>query len=286
MQDLSEENLLSKTCIVTVIDRRFVELAGVMVRSLVENGEIEACRIVVVCDNLRTQDKINIRQCALPTDIEFIDLTASALSKISSLPTNSNWSRAIYARLLLPELLGSQAARILYLDADILILSSLRQLLTMDMKSFPLAASGGIVPEVASRLDLEPSTKTLNSGVLLFDVENWNREQLSAKSLSVVSEKKTLLTFFDQDALNIALSGNFLPLDGKWNNNGRGELSQVAILHFTHEKPNSVRCLHPAKGLYLQYRKETPWANKPLQSVWHKRYYRVKHSIKRKIGLA
>lgn len=285
MQGLSEENLLSKTCIVTVIDRRFVELAGVMVKSLVENGEIGACRIVVVCDNLRAQDKINIRQCALPTDVEFIDLTASALSKISSLPTNSNWSRAIYARLLLPELLGSQAARILYLDADILILSSLRQLLTLDVKSFPLAASGGIAPEVASRLDLEPSIKTLNSGVLLFDVENWNREQLSAKSLSVVSEKKALLTFFDQDALNIALSGNFLPLDVKWNNNGRGELSQVAVLHFTHEKPNSVRCLHPAKGLYLQYRKATPWANKPLQSIWHKRFNRVKHSITRKLGL-
>lgn len=285
MQDFSEENLLSNTCIVTVIDRRFVELAGVMVRSLVANGDIGPSRIVVVCDNLKVQDKNNIRRCALPSEVEFIDLSASALAKIGSLPTNSNWSRTIYARLLLPELLDAKSGRILYLDADTLILSSLRELLTLDMKSMPVAAWGGIVLDVASRLHLEPSTKTLNSGVLLFDVENWNSQQLSVKSLAVVSEKTPLLKFFDQDALNIALSGNFVPLDVKWNNNGRGDLSQVAVVHFTHDKPNSARCRHPAKHLYLEYRNATPWANKPLQSIWHKRLNRVKHSVKRTLGL-
>lgn len=271
--------------IVTVIDRGFVELAGVMLKSLVTNGDVGDCKIVVVCDNLTQRDKQDILECALPSKVEFKDLTSSDLSKLRYLPTNSNWSRTIYARLILPELLNVASGKILYLDADILILRSLRPLLELDLGDFPVAACGGISPEASQRLELHPSTKMLNSGVLLFDAKNWRREGLSEKSLLVASEKTPLLKFFDQDALTIALSGNFLSLGLEWNNPGRGDLSDVAILHFTHDKPNSVRCRHPAKGLYLQYRKATPWRDKPLQSVWHKRIKRVTHSIKRKLRL-
>ncbi|NTE86921.1 glycosyltransferase family 8 protein [Agrobacterium rubi] len=287
MQSLSEQSetqfSFEDVHIVTVIDRGFVELAGVMLRSLVANGEIGVSNIVVVCDKLTSNDKKNLRSCALPSHVNFIDLTGTALSKIKRLPTNSNWSRTIYARLFLPDLIGVKTGKILYLDADILILRSLKELLTLDMAAFSVAAVGGVSHDMVSRLDLAPETKTLNSGVLLFDVENWNRHHLSAKTLTVASEKSSLLKFFDQDALNIALAGDFLPLDGMWNHPGRGDLADVAILHFTHDKPNSVRCRHPAKNLYLQYRNTTPWKNKPLQSVWHKRFNRIKYSIKRNL---
>ncbi|KIQ02744.1 hypothetical protein RU07_09010 [Agrobacterium tumefaciens] len=285
MPEYENEFLGHDVYIVTVIDRGFVELAGVMLKSLVANGEVENYKLVVVCDDLRLRDKDKLRECARPYTIDFKDLTASEIAKISFLPTNSNWSRAIYARLLLPELLNVAHGRILYLDADILILRSLRSLLSINLQQFPVAACGGVSTDVALRLELDASTKTLNSGVLLVDVENWRRDRVSEKCIATALEKTSLLKFFDQDALNIALSGRFLPLGSEWNNPGQGDLSQVAVLHFTHEKPNSVQCRHPAKHLYLQYRKATPWANKPLQSVWYKRMKRIRYSIKRRLRL-
>ncbi|WHA42024.1 glycosyltransferase family 8 protein [Agrobacterium larrymoorei] len=281
-----EIDFRTRSFVATIIDRNFVELAGVMLRSLVLNGDIGDAEIVVVGEKLRKRDKQKLESCAYPLKLHLIDLTQSSMSNFDNLPTNSNWSKTVYARLLLPNLLPKTSCRVLYIDADVLVLKSLRPLLELDMDGHPLAASGGLDPSTSERLKLSPKVKTLNSGVLLFDIDAWKQKSLSQRCLEVAFEHVRLLKFFDQDVLNMALEGNFLSIPQRWNDFGYGDLSDTAVLHFTRDKPNSVRCSHPAKNLYLEYRQSTPWANKPLQSRWHKRFKRLGFSIKRTLGLA
>src|SRR5436853_26353 len=64
-----------------------------------------------------------------------IDLTA-----FRDLPTNTAWGVATYARLLLPDLLPSGIERVLYLDADCIVVSNLTALWHIDMGQAAIAA--------------------------------------------------------------------------------------------------------------------------------------------------
>ncbi|MBD9635493.1 hypothetical protein IB277_04145 [Ensifer sp. ENS07] len=275
---------LSQCFVVTSIDRRFVEFAGVMLHTLALNGDIDDANVVVFCDGLTSKDKSHLQMCGGDLRLTLFDLSEKALRQFDGLKTNSNWSRSIYTRLILPDLLGCKEGRIIYLDADTIVVDSLRPLLQLDMAGLPVAAVGGISQQGISRLRLPDGTKTMNSGVLAIDVREWLSRDLSKSCLAVVRTQGESLRFFDQDALNIALVGQFVSIDRRWNVVLHSHADDPAVFHFTHAKPNSVLCQHPAQPLYLQYRQATPWANKPLKSHWDKRFNRWAHSVRRLFG--
>ncbi len=275
----------AKIVVATVIDRRFVEFAGVMLHTLIQNGDADRADIVVLCDGLSARDKSRLRQCSGSRAVQFLDLNDATLRSIKGLKTNSNWSRAIYGRLLLPQLVSPDVQQILYLDADTIVVDSLLPLLATDMGGLPVAAVGGMSETDSRRLNVPGTVKTLNSGVLLIDVKEWNARDLTRVCLEIASDETRPLRFFDQDALNIALAGDFMPIDGRWNV-GTGSFSdEPAVFHFTHDKPNSVRCKHPAQKQYLTYRRATPWANDRLKTRWEKRLYRLAHSFRKLLRL-
>lgn len=271
--------------VVTSIDRRFVEFAGVMLHTLALNGEVEDTTVVVFCDGLTAKDKERLKQCAGKLRVVIFDLTDGILEKFKGFKTNSNWSRSIYTRLILPSLLGLKEGRMVYLDADTIVVDRLGPLLDFDMAGMAVAALGTASAQDSSRLNLPDGTKIMNSGVLLIDVKAWLSRDLTNNCLDVVRSRADSLKFFDQDALNIVLAGEFASLDPRWNVMLRSCVDNPAVIHFTHDKPNSVRCQHAAQPLYLKYRQSTPWANKRLKSRWHKRINRVGYSIRKVFGL-
>lgn len=266
--------------VATVIDRRFVELAGVMLHTLIENGDVDEAAILVLCDGLSAKDKSRLRQCLGSRPAQLLDLDDASLQSIKGLKTNSNWSRAIYGRLILPQFVSPEVEQILYLDADTIVVDSLRPLLATDMAGFPVAAVGGVSEGDCRRLDLPLTVKTLNSGVLLINVKEWLARDLTRACLEIANDANRPLKFFDQDALNIALAGDFVALDIRWNVATGASSDKPAIFHFTHDKPNSIRCKHPAQNQYLAYRQATPWANKRLKPRWHKRVARLTNSFR------
>ncbi|WP_158665095.1 glycosyltransferase family 8 protein [Ensifer adhaerens] len=275
---------LSECFVVTSVDRRFVEFAGVMLHTLALNGDVDDVSVVVFCDGLTPKDKSHLRMCGGRLRLTLFELSEKTLRQFDGLKTNSNWSRSIYTRLVLPDLLGCKDGRLIYLDADTIVVDSLRPLLNLEMAGMPVAAVGGVSKRAIARLKLPDETKTMNSGVLLIDIREWLYRDLSKSCLEIVRTQAESLRFFDQDALNIALAGQFVSLDRRWNVVLHSHADDPAIIHFTHDKPNSVRCQHPAQPLYLQYRQATPWAKKPLKSHWHKRINRWVHSARKLFG--
>jgi len=271
--------------IATATDRHFVELAGVMLHSLVATDVTEDVRLVVFCDGLRSCDKSNIAKCVHPRTVEFIDLEKAHAARIRTLQTNSNWSRAIYTRLLMPQLLGMTTGRILYLDADTLVVDSVSPLFEIDLRNYAIGAMGGKSAKETARLGLATDIETFNSGVLVVDVERWLREDISEKTLALAAERASQnLPAFDQDVLNIVINGRFAKLDYRWNCLGKSEHPSPAIIHFTHAKPNTTRCKHPWRQAYFEHRAQTPWGSARLKTKWDRRARRLSTSLRRILG--
>jgi UDP-glucose/galactose:(glucosyl)LPS alpha-1,2-glucosyl/galactosyltransferase len=171
-----------------------------------------------------------------------------------SLPQSSHLrlhrvSAGMYLKLLIAKATPRWVSRILYLDVDVLCMSSLTELWEADLGGAALGAVQDFgAPTIGSRGGLpktpdhiRPDEPYFNSGVLLIDTREWLRAQLTEKSFAYISELSSDLRYPDQDALNVAAHKRWSSLDDKWNhmvnyNDDRRE--HTGLFHFAGlEKP-------------------------------------------------
>lgn len=261
--------------VVCAIDHYFVELAGVMLASFEANANLPEAELIIVGDSLTASDRHKLQAC-VARPLRFIDLPEDILSVIADLPVKARWSRVIYARMFLPDRLFG---RLLYLDADTLILNALDWAETIDLQGRVIAACPELDPTSHNRrLGREPTTPYFNSGVMLIDSAAWRQTRMADRIAEAIA--RGTLAFPDQDALNLACGADFLHLDPVWNVQSRAaNFSDAGILHFTHAKPNRADCAHPMRHLFLEMRERTPWAGKPLRSYFRHRLHRMRFSV-------
>jgi lipopolysaccharide biosynthesis glycosyltransferase len=268
--------------VVCCTDRRFAQAAGVMLASLFANGGTGVWRIVVIGYRLRPVDKKKLRASSGPDGerLEFIDVDPRAPVLRGLLPTRIALSPAPYLRLLIPDLLNTETGRVIYLDADTLVLSSLRPLAELDLEGCLLAAApdaAGNHPGVARGLPLSADKPNFNSGVLLVDLDRWRDADMTRRAFRFIEEHEDRISAADQDVLNCLLDGKWKLLGQEWNyfnveyQAPPGGYGQVNIVHFVGAKPWLSECGNPAREIYLQYRALTPWRDKRLTSRFERR---------------
>jgi lipopolysaccharide biosynthesis glycosyltransferase len=263
--------------ITCAFDRRFCEHAGVMLASLFANGDIGNARVIVFGYELRGKDKRNIRaSCGTQGDrLEFIDIAPSDPTLLWVNSFRPKISPALYARLLIPPILADERDRLLFLDCDMIVVSSLRPLFELALDGYVAAA----VPDVASthpaRLGGFPFPEDapyFNAGMMLIDLPTWRKRGLTQAVFDVFEREGKRLKYGEQDAQNIALAGQWKALGTEWNAHENvvdrlGGYEAARIIHFTGpQKPNSDQCTHPLRSVYLRYREQTPWRGRRLTS--------------------
>jgi lipopolysaccharide biosynthesis glycosyltransferase len=204
-------------------------------------------------------------------DVEFLSPSDAALRDLPLGPEVSGFPSLIWLRIWLPELLPT-AERVLYLDADTLVLHDPRVLWDLDLGDHLLGA-------VRNRD--QPAGRPapyFNSGVLMMNLARMREEQTSQRLIDVGRSLPVDVAYPDQDALNIVCAGRWLALHPKWNafaalfcfpdRAAPPDLAiseatvSPAILHFEGSdfaKPWNHRCVHPHRELYREYRGRTPW---------------------------
>lgn len=244
-------------------DRNFVELSGVLIRSICACGNVPDAQIVLFGDGLTSGDKRDLAACA-DRKITIIDVDGDIREQIRGLKTTYNWTAATYLRLLAPKIVQTQG-RLLYLDCDIVINGDLGPLFAIALGGHALAAYRDEVRGY------------FNAGVLMIDLDKWRSESITERTLSWARSKGDAIRFLDQEALNAIVGDRYLPLGSEWNLQRReaDNYASAAIIHFTGMKPDHAECDNPARVVYLNHRAQTPWANKPLVSKANRQIRRM-----------
>ena len=165
--------------------------------------------------------------------IEFRDITGTT----SRYAGAGGISAIAYARLRLPEFLAG-IPRVIYLDADMIVLRDLRGLANADLRGHPVGAvvdyplvltverSGRIAASgmvwradqyLSDYLGLRNPSGYFNSGLLVVDLAPLAASGALETVESLLAERQPRYIFKDQDALNVALAGNVELLDPRWN---------------------------------------------------------------------
>lgn len=171
-------------------------------------------------------------------------------------------SRTIYHRLLLPELVSE--SRLLYLDSDILVNIDVSPLFEIDMGKAPIGAIiGGTVEWALDReflysIGIQPTDPSFNSGVILFNLQEWHRQGCTKRVFAFGSEHGARIVNRDQTLLNALFANSCCHLEYKFNFGATPETDPAlipaeAIVHYVGSpKPWDIA------GRYI-HRYAAPW---------------------------
>ncbi len=169
----------------------------------------------------------------------------------------------------------SELDKILYLDCDLLVLGSLKELYNTDVGEYYTA----MVPDVeseneAERLDLPVYC---NAGVMLINLKKWRKDKIEEKLFDYAQNNKEKILWQDQDVLNVVLKDGIKTLPRKWNfqffqydpSRYQGlyeKYHEFSILHFAGRfKPWTYEVSHPLFQEYYDYLRITPWKDKLVE---------------------
>jgi len=167
--------------------------------------------------------------------IEYIKMDKDLFKNVI-LKTYAASSYEAYARLLLPELFD-KLDKIIYLDADMIILNNLNLLEDIDLESHPIAAVTDINDNSVKIFEYLFKLKNVkgyfNSGVLVMNLKKLRDENFTQESLNFISKTDVSYKFFDQDILNYFFHNRYLKLDYRWNVQLYEELASTKYWHTT-----------------------------------------------------
>ena len=126
---------------------------------------------------------------------------------------------------------------------------------------------------------------------MLINLKLWRQQNLSDRCFDFLKGSLDDLKYWDQDALNKIIDGQFVMLEKKWNSlidlsEGKdSELSNSIIVHYVGSlKPWQIWCVHPGKAIYWDYLKQSPWKNaSPEFPKDFKKFLSAIYSVKKQI---
>ena len=220
--------------------------------------------MAVFCDNL------NITICLHEIDIDQFHGWAT-----------DGWTSAIYQRLVMAPVISKYSDVFLYLDADVICQIDVMNLFEKNIANVIVAAVKD--PDQTNRMigfNDDFSDIYFNSGVLLINAKEWNKENITEKICALLSKSSHEFKAYDQDALNVVLRNKVLFLDKRYNytadTNSHPFIRTLVedasfitpfIIHYMGKEKPWILGVDSKKDadIYLSYEKLTPYKDKPLQ---------------------
>lgn len=219
------EKRYQRQAIALTIDRQYILPAATMLRSI--DAHLRSglrFRVLVLNADLEASHREELRELVRSErlDIEFL----SVAGDYSDLPVERHIKTATYYRLLIASLCR-ELDRVLFLDADLIVMRDVVELFEMDLGPFAVAAvqdlfnpkvsSPRALPGFASAYGVDPSAKYFNSGVMIIQMARWRERDVEHRALEFLRRHRQHVGYWEQDALNAVLIDAWLALDRRWN---------------------------------------------------------------------
>ena len=122
-------------------------------------------------------------------------------------------------RIFLDKLLPDHVDKVLYLDADTLIASSIDELFNIPLENVAIGAAKdqqNFITATKQRIGLPQQQTYICAGVLLMNLSYWREHHIAQQILDWAIANAHRLGCPDQDAINVVLRGKMVVLPAKW----------------------------------------------------------------------
>lgn len=251
-------------------DNKYSQYAGVVIASILLNAQDdEDFRFYILDSNIsqENKDKILSLKTIKKFEISFVRIDESLFEIYKNIGTHSYISLSTFYRLKLPSILP-EIDKILYLDCDVVVNSSLKDLYDTDIHGFYAAGvkdiamnSSGYVPA------LEKGNLYFNAGVLLLNLKKMRVDNIEDKFEKYTIDNIETIRVGDQEILNKVCQGKIKQLDSCWNVQSSNFVNRSdytntpKIVHYIgRQKPWIFGSMNYWKNLYFSVLQKTAWA--------------------------
>ncbi len=196
---------------------KYLSLA--MATVLMNKAESDKICFHILDGGLSENDKNKILHLKNIADFE-IEFAKVDTEKFLNCPLGkrTHLSLATYYRLVLADMLP-QVNKVLYLDCDVEVKTSLKELYNEDISEYSI----GAITDISSKRHCERLSLPgyYNAGVLLINLDKWREFRFAEHVFEWIEENIKILKLLDQDVVNIYFKDSIKCLDKKWNAQGR-----------------------------------------------------------------
>ena len=292
---------MDKDCLNVVFssDDNYAPHLGAAIYSLICcNSGFEHIMVYIIDNEIREENRKKLSAIVnIASNAEIIWIPFEKYREKLKLNLMWNISISSYARLFIAEMVPESVKRIIYLDCDMIVCQSLKELWDTDLNGKTI----GVVQDTVGcrakeQLSLSMNERYFNAGLLLIDLDAWRKHGIGAKCLHFLEAYNGQVYHHDQGVLNGVLCNEKCILTMKYNTitihyffnlrqirkyyNETAEFysleeienakSEPVIIHFTPSftsRPWTKGCRHPLKQRYWDAVDYTPWRGmKPLKN--------------------
>lgn len=217
--------------IVFSFDNKYCKYFAATLQSIIQNSANNEKYDIVVFNSDITENNKQLLLDMIPPNfnLRFFDISNFIVKNFPTikLKTMKNWTVEMYNRIFIP-LLMPYYEKVLYLDTDMVINSSLKELFDTDFETNQIIAVKDVTAQVLhlskykerceqikNCLKLKNETKYFNSGMIVFNIPSINKnEYIRAINKAFKTEK---LLYPDQDILNIIFEDKTKLISSQWN---------------------------------------------------------------------
>lgn len=280
--------------LVVVSDDHYMILVAALVKSIETNlARSSRLNLWIVSDGVTggQKKKMEASVDSSITHIHWIELT-DAIPLGLQLPTDlSSYPPNIYIRLFIPYFIPADTDKVLYLDADMIVLKDLTLLWDTDISKHTIAAVldprlktfdnhwGGI--KNYQKLGFAGTTPYFNTGMLLINTRRWKEDHTSEAILDAINSNKRFANYPDQYGMNIVLHNKWLRVDGRWNYFVTERDKAPYIVHYVERKPiyTTYKNGEDYRQIFCKYLDMTAWKGTPPISESTRYVKKIKNII-------
>lgn len=243
-------------------DDNYSKYAGVVIASILANANPKDRLNFYILDGGISEDnkqKIQSLKFIKDCEINFITIDESMFEEYKVVPTLQHISFATFYRLKLTTLLP-EVDKVIYLDCDMVAVSSLKNLFETDFEN---NYACGVI-DIGKKL-LRKNPNYVNAGMLFFNLNLMRKDRVEEKYLDYIKSGQRL-RYADQDIINGTMLGRIKIVDEEWNvqssnfTNRSSYTNNPRIIHFiAKRKPWMWASFSYHRNLFFKYLQLTPW---------------------------
>lgn len=200
--------------LLVTLNASYLAPLNVMLFSLMRSNPTEKFNIYLLHNNLSEELLLPTRKILGGNSLYPIQVQEPQLKDA---PVSKRYPQEMYFRIFAAQYLPEGIDRVLYLDPDIIINGSLRELYETPMDTELFAAASHIRSILHKfneiRLDMEEDGTYINSGVMLMNLKRLRQEQNVSDVFTYIEQHKNKLMLPDQDVISGMYGSRIIPVD-------------------------------------------------------------------------
>ncbi|KZX16069.1 general stress protein A [Methanobrevibacter cuticularis] len=205
----------------------FMPYAGVSIESLFENNKTFSEIYLHLFDrgiDNSNKEKLEALCKKYNRKLFLYDINEKMYDKILNNKTmqkiNLITSINTLSKLLIPQIIPKDIEKIIYIDADSLVLGSLENLWNMDITNYYFAAVEDLAvlsmfPQIKTSLGLDNNSNYVNAGIMFINLTKWKEDNVEEKFIDFLGDYDSF--FMDQDVFNKVLFDKILIIPLNYN---------------------------------------------------------------------